>query len=232
MNWKIFHYNNVTSTNDVALAQSRTAEGKFVIVADAQTAGRGRRGRVWQSLEGNLFFSAVLPYSIQQCGALVMLCSLSILQTIQTLCATADVSLKWPNDVLLNGAKISGMLLEKGEKDYMIIGIGVNISQCPDNTQMLYPATSLADAGIQTDCETFLSLFLKIFDKNITNNDSAAIRQQWLKHAKNLNKNIIVRQENGNIKGVFIGIDENANLLLNTEKGLQKIMVGDVFYGR
>ena len=232
MDWKIFHYNKVTSTNDVALEQSRAADGKFVIVADTQTAGRGRRGRVWHSLKANLFFSAVLPYPIQQCGALVILSSLSILQTIRTLCPTANVSLKWPNDVLLNGAKVSGILLEKGEKDYVIIGIGVNISQYPDSTQMLYPTTSLADAGIQTDNNTFLNLFLQTLDKNIAINHISTIRQQWLQYAKGLNENIIVHQEKGNIRGVFIGIDEDANLLLNTEKGLQKIMVGDVFYDR
>ncbi|MBR1841224.1 MAG: biotin--[Alphaproteobacteria bacterium] len=231
MDWQIFHYNKVTSTNDVALTQSRISDGKFVIVADTQTAGRGRRGRAWQSLEGNLFFSAGLPYPIQQCGALVMLCSLSLLQTIKSLCPTADVQLKWPNDVLLNGAKVSGMLLEKGEKNYMIVGIGVNISQCPNNMQLLYPTTSLTAAGIQTDCHTFLDLFLQIFDKNLAANDTSAIRQQWLENAKGLNKPVTVHQERGNIKGIFISIDENANLVLNTENGLQKIMVGDVFYG-
>lgn len=231
MNWQIFHYDEVTSTNDIALKYSRNAAGQFVISATRQTAGRGRRGRIWYSPKGNLFFSLGLPYAVQQCGNLVLLCSLSLLETIKTLCLTADVQLKWPNDVLLNGAKISGMLLEKGERDFMVVGIGVNISQSPDNTQMLYPATSLADAGIQTECNTFLSLFLQTLDKNIAMNDIAAVRKQWLQYAKGLNDNIIVHQEKGDIRGVFIGIDENANLLLNTEKGIQKIMVGDVFYG-
>ncbi|MCQ2735260.1 MAG: biotin--[acetyl-CoA-carboxylase] ligase [Alphaproteobacteria bacterium] len=230
MVWKIFHYKKTTSTNDVALEQSSTAGGKFVIVAETQTAGRGRRGRVWHSLKGNLFFSAVIPYPIQQCGTLVMLCSLSVLQTIKALCPTAYVQLKWPNDILLNNAKVSGMLLEKGEKNFMIVGIGVNISQCPDKSQLLYPITSLADAGIKTDCNTFLNLFLHILDKNLATNNIFAIRQQWLENVKGLNKNIIVRQEKGSIKGIFLGIDEKANLLLNTENGLQKIMVGDVFY--
>ena len=230
MSWQIFHYDEISSTNDIALERSRNAEDRFVVYADTQTAGRGRRGRTWYSPRGNLYFSVCLPYSLPQCGTLVMLCSLSLLQTIKTFCPTADVQLKWPNDVLLNNAKISGMLLEKGENDYMIVGIGVNITQSPDQSQILYPAISLAEADVRVNCKDFLDTFLKIFDKNIDIDDIASVRRQWLHYAKDLNKSVVVRQEKSEIKGIFIGIDENANLLLNTENGLQKILVGDVFY--
>ncbi|MEE6206781.1 MAG: biotin--[acetyl-CoA-carboxylase] ligase [Alphaproteobacteria bacterium] len=232
-NWQIFHFDTVGSTNDVAKEYSQTATDNFVVQADAQTAGRGRRGRNWVSLKGNLFFSVGLKFELKNLGILVLISSLSLLQTVKAIKADADVKLKWPNDVLLNGAKVSGMLLEKGAGDFMIIGIGVNIKQSPDSAQMLYKTTSLHAAGIHTDKDEFLKMFLQRFSENLSlwqKNGADFVRLKWLEYAKGLNEEIVVSQENIKSKGIFTGIDENAALLLNTEQGVTKILVGDVFY--
>ena len=232
-NWQIFHYDAVESTNDTAKEYSKKADGRFVVTADKQTAGRGRRGRHWLSFTGNLFFSIGLRFELKNLGALVVLSSLSLLQVIKELKPDADVKIKWPNDILLNDAKVSGILLEKGEGDFIIVGIGVNIRHYPDSTHTHYETTSLYASGVKTDKEEFLRLFLRKVSVNLDlwqQNGADFMCQKWLEYAKGLNDEIVVKQENTEYRGIFIGIDEAAALLLNTEQGVTKILVGDVFF--
>jgi BirA family biotin operon repressor/biotin-[acetyl-CoA-carboxylase] ligase len=129
----------------------------------------------------------------------------------------------------LNGAKISGILLEKSHGEYMIIGIGVNIVQSPPAADVLYPATSLKAAGITTKADEFLHKYLPEFAKNMALSVTV-LRQKWMDNAKGIGKEIIVRQGGTEQKGIFKGIDENADLILQTASGMQKILAGDVFY--
>jgi BirA family biotin operon repressor/biotin-[acetyl-CoA-carboxylase] ligase len=228
--FEVIRLTETTSTNDEALQLSRDKSGQsLVIKAQRQIKGRGRRGRVWQSLDGNLFFSVLLEFPLKDLGTLVMAAALGLLQTIKQYKPTADVRLKWPNDVLLNGAKVSGMLLEKGDGEYMIVGIGVNIMQSPQNEEMLYPATSLKAAGINTTADDFLQKYLPILAENIRRK-ATNLQQEWMKNAKGTGERILVRQNDKEICGTFCGIDENADLLLQTASGVQKILAGDVFY--
>ncbi|MBP5215339.1 MAG: biotin--[acetyl-CoA-carboxylase] ligase [Alphaproteobacteria bacterium] len=228
--WKIVCFEEVGSTNDVAQQySSQGVAGKTVIRALSQTAGRGRRGRSWQSLQGNLFFSLLLEFAVEQSAKLVLASSLSVLETVKKFSNKADVCLKWPNDVLLNGAKVCGILLEKGAGKYMIIGIGVNVKQSPKSGDLLYPTTSLAEANIEVTPEDFLESFLADFDKNLQR-EFAELREIWLKYATGVGKEIAVRQNGKDEKGIFCGIDENGNLLLQNKNGLKKIMAGDVFF--
>lgn len=220
----------VGSTNDIAAEYAAIyPEHKLVIRARRQTAGRGRRGRSWQSLEGNLFFSMLFEFSLRDLGRLIMAASLSLVDVVKAYKPDADVRLKWPNDVLLNGNKISGMLLEKGAGNYMIVGIGVNITQSPQMPDMLYPTTSLAQAGIAATADDFLQKYLGVFAKNI-DLTAASLRQRWLENAKNVGAKIKVLQNGKEQRGIFEGIDDNADLILRTDGGVQKILAGDVFY--
>ena len=228
--FEIIEFDELGSTNDVAAEYAQKAAGqKSVIVAKRQTAGRGRRGRSWQSLDGNLFFSVLLEFDLKNLGQLIMAASLALLEAIKDYAPAADVRLKWPNDVLLNGDKVSGMLLEKGAGEYMIIGIGVNVAQSPENAEMLYPTTSLSEAGIMTTADAFLEHFLRRFAENIKHN-ATDLRQQWLKNAKGIGQKIVVRQNGAEQSGIFEGIDENADLILRIGNKKQKILAGDVFY--
>ena len=228
--FEIICLDEVGSTNDAAKDYAQKAAGqKLVIAAKRQTAGRGRRGRSWLSLDGNLFFSMLFEFELKNLGKLIMASALSLLDAIKQYDKTADVVLKWPNDVLLNGAKVSGILLEKGEGEYMITGIGVNIRQSPQGADMLYPTTSLKAAGIETTPDEFLHKYLFEFTANLklANED---LRQKWLDNAKGIGAEIVVRQNGQEQKGIFMGIDENADLLLKTEREEEKILAGDVFY--
>ena len=124
--WIYYIFDEVSSTNDV-IKQYCSKSGKYIAVyAKKQTSGRGRRGRNWDSPRGNLFFSMAFEYELQRAGELAFACSLSLLQAVKKIAPYADIKLKWPNDVLLNNAKMSGILLEKGAEKYMIVGVGVN----------------------------------------------------------------------------------------------------------
>lgn len=232
--WKIICFDELTSTNDLAAqyAQAKT-DDMLVIKAKKQTAGRGRRGHLWQSLEGNLFFSLLFKSVETNIGMFVIISALSLLQSLKILSPSADVLLKWPNDVLLNNKKVSGILLEIPENGYMIIGIGVNIIQSPKSDAISYPVTSLRESGIQTTADEFLQIYLKQFDnfmKLFHKSGFEPLRRMWLDNAKKIGSKIMVCQNNTQICGVFEGIDENANLLLRNNEKLHKILAGDVFY--
>ena len=172
-------------------------------------------------------------YELQKAGELAFASSLSLLQAIKKISPEADVKLKWPNDILLNNAKVSGILLEKGPKKYMITGVGVNIVGSPKLTDAVYKITSLAEYGIKISAIEFLRLFMESFSQNLSllqTQGFAVLREKWLENAKNLGKEIIIRQNGKEEKGIFTGIDESAALLLKTSAGIKKILAGDVFF--
>ncbi len=232
--WHFFEYDEISSTNDQAKALTANEKEKFVVIAKNQTAGRGRRGRNWKSFEGNLFFSIALPNQEQQNTALVLISSLAILETIKKLDNHIKVELKWPNDVLLNDKKISGILLEKGQREYMIIGIGVNIKISPVSEDLIYPVTSLAEEGIKISPQSFMTTYIYFFDKLINTFEREGmifIVREWMKYAKGVGSNIIVRLPKTDKEGKFAGLaDDDGSLILQTSSGKEKITVGDVFF--
>ena len=231
--WVYYLFDEVGSTNDV-IKDYCGESGKYVaVVAESQTLGRGRLGRNWKSPKGNLFFSLAFEYELQRAGELAFAASLSLLQAVKKIAPFADIRLKWPNDVLLNNAKMSGILLEKGPEKYMIIGIGVNVAASPEIDNAVYKITSLDDAGIKITALKILRLFMESFSQNLSllqTNGFAVLREKWLENAKNLGKEITVRQSGKEEKGIFAGIDENAALLLKTPAGTKRILAGDVFF--
>lgn len=232
--WQIIEYDEVKSTNDEALIMSqKSLAGYYVIKADKQTGGRGRRGRSWVGLEGNLFFSMLFEFDIKKFGILTVICSLTLLQCIEKLNDKVKVQIKWPNDVLLNGAKVSGILLEKAEGDFVVAGIGVNIMQSPKSEQMMYPVTSLKENYINTTANDFLKLYLEIFDNNVKKlkeNGFTGLRQQWVDKAKGIGERIVVKQNNKEISGILEGIDDDACLLLKENNNISRVLAGDVYY--
>lgn len=239
-NWTCFAQKKVDSTNNWALAWASSAKPseKALFCADEQTNGRGRRGRTWFSLSGNLFFSLCFEAEIADISAFTFISSLSLAEAVLEYpeSENIDVALKWPNDVLLNGAKISGILIEKGAENFLVVGIGVNIAVVPDVSDILYPVTSLEKAGIKTDKLIFLKKFLAHWNKNITLWKAEGINsilQNWLKLAYKLGENISISQKNGVECGKFIGLDKNGALLLQKNDGVvEKKLVGDVFFDK
>ncbi len=231
-NWWWQDFENVSSTNDIAYEFSFNPPAtQYVISAKTQTSGRGRRGRVWQSLDGNLFFSIALKEQEKLINYLPFICSLALKDTILSLNKAVNIKLKWPNDVLLDGAKVSGILLEKGANDYMIIGVGVNLVVTPDEEDIMYQVTSLKDYINIDRCE-FLQRFLHFFDTLLLiwqQHGADNICHLWKDSAIGIGHPIIVKGENSYQEGLFVDIDNDGGLLLAKDDKISKIYAGDVF---
>lgn len=236
--WIWLDYDEVGSTNDEALRLSKnlTPKQKLVITAHRQTKGRGRRGRNWISLDGNLFMSQLFNWPQKESGAMPFIASLSVLNTILKISPHTHVELKWPNDVLLNNCKVSGILLERGEKDAIVIGIGVNIKYAPDSNSLLYPTTSLQSDGIDCSYTDFLKLYLDEFDNLLqlyTTKGMPVVVSQWLQHAKGIGFPITVHTAQNELHGVFKGVSSEGTLQLETLDGkVIDINAGDVFFDK
>jgi len=233
-NWLWIDKSITDSTNDDAIAFSKELrQQKFIISAQKQTLGRGRRGRKWIGCEGNLFFSQGLEFPLQRIGELVCLSSLSLYQTISELLPDSNIKIKWPNDILINAEKVSGTLLEKGDGEYLVIGIGVNLNHIPDIANSNYNITSLLAHGISVDRLSFLHSYINKFDNNYEQLETQGfpvIRELWLSAVYGLEKEISVVTENNSIKGIFKGIGNEGELLLEVDNIIKKIYTGDVFY--
>ena len=232
------------STNTQCIEYAKDGDpGNLWVTAKIQTAARGSRGRDWQSNEGNLFASLLLVdpaeggYASVLSG-LTFVASLALLWSIKE--STKDdinVKLKWPNDVLVNGKKCAGILLEnqniKGTPA-LVIGIGVNCVSHPSNTN--YPATNLSRQGIAISAEELFKSLVTHMDGFITQWDRgrnfAEIRQSWLKHAIGLGKPIRVKiPGQADETGIFETIDETGFLILDQENGTKKrISAADIFF--
>lgn len=239
--YQIRHLTEVDSTNDEARCMAAQAEPMPTwIVADRQTAGRGRRGRVWESPVGNLMTTLYLPqqFSSTQAGQVAFVAGLALESTVRALLGeTASVTLKWPNDVLVNGKKASGILLESTMRDakidWMAVGLGLNLAHHPDNTP--YPATHLQaeGAGAVSNLEA-LSILANAFDtvfRQWQSTGFASILLAWRQVAHGLGGPIVARLENHAIEGIFLDINESGALLLKDAEGTtHTIDAADVFF--
>lgn len=238
--YQIQHRVTTGSTmDDVRAAAMAGADDGLVVVADEQTGGRGRRGRSWFSPPGNLYVSLLLRPKVPQAelGLFSFVTSLALARALPEALDKDRVKLKWPNDVLVDGAKIAGILLEscntpKGTA--LIIGMGVNIAQFPAETP--YPVTSLAKLGFTLGPQAprvLLERFLPALAETratLTQGGFLPIREAWLAQASGLGGPIVVRLPDRELNGHFMGIDEKGCLLLRRPEGnLQKIASGEVF---
>lgn len=207
-----------------------------LVVAESQHAGRGRQARNWASLPGNLYTGLIVKPKTDPAhwAQLSFVVALAIHDGIAALLPTHKVVLKWPNDVLVNDAKICGLLLER-EDDALIIGFGVNCAHHPDNTP--YPATNLGVLlGRAVGPEEVLAPILASFSRHYTawqEQGFAPIRIRWLDAAKGLNAPIRVVLGERVIEGIFTDIDskDGALLVKTADTSLVRITAGDVYFG-
>ncbi len=232
----------VGSTNAEAFERARqgAASGLWV-VARRQTAGRGRRGRVWTSEPGNLYASLLLrdPIGAARLGELPLVVALAVHDAVAAALppiTRADLTIKWPNDILYAGAKLSGILIEAAggpEGRVVVAGIGVNCAHHPDAA--LYRATDLAGTGYPTEPEAMFALLAAAMARRLAEwraGDFAPLRDAWLARAQGIGEAITVRLPAREITGVFSGLDGEGRLLLRHDGGLEAISAGDVFFGR
>lgn len=238
--YRLVALDTVGSTNDEAKRLARNgAPAGTVVWTKEQTAGRGRRGRNWTSPPGNLYLSLLLRPG----GTAARAAQLGFVAAVALGDALLDVArpglrlaYKWPNDLLADGRKLAGILLESetsgGEAvDFAVIGIGVNIASKPEGTE--YPATSLAGEGIAgVSPADLLTALLRHFDEwqhRWQRDGFAPLRAAWLARAAGLGKDIRVRLERMTLFGRFLDLDDDGALLLETAEGRRRIAAGEVF---
>jgi BirA family biotin operon repressor/biotin-[acetyl-CoA-carboxylase] ligase len=227
----------VGSTNTQALSYGRAGEtGPLWITARAQTAGRGRRGRAWVSEPGNLFASLLLtdPAPPEHAAELAFVAALATHDAIitQAPALAPRLTFKWPNDVLLAGSKVSGILIEaEGTRPLMVaIGIGINCRHHPAATD--HPATDLAAAGAAVTVEDlFKSLSIAMVHRlREWTAGFASIRAAWLRHAGAVGSELRVRLGARDLSGRFETLDEAGRLMLRLADGsLETIAAGEIY---
>jgi len=232
------------STNAHALREAPAVSGPAWFLGLEQTAGRGRRARAWSSPRGN-FHGSLLLFPTERPDQVALRSFAAALALRDAFVALTGVpqafSLKWPNDVLLNGAKVAGILLEATSAgagvQALAIGIGVNLIAHPDQSVMeegALPAVSLlSETGIRVTPEAFLDALAPAYAKweaVFTAQGFAPLREAWLSQAAKIGEHIRARTGKDTFYGVFETIDSQGNLILATATGQMAIPAAEVFF--
>lgn len=229
-----------SSTNSLARERAEAGErGPLWIAARRQIAGRGRRGRAWSGLDGNLFATGLYTLSDdpQRAAQLSFVAALAV----GDLCDAAGVAfertrLKWPNDVLIDGRKLAGILLESGKAPggglWLAVGIGVNITVAPENVER--PATSLAGLRAEMTRERALDILARAFDTYFAfwfRDGFGPIRDRWLVRAFGLGETCQARLNDETVTGIFADLGPDGSLRLDLARGERRfISAGEVFF--
>ncbi|MGQ3486537.1 biotin--[acetyl-CoA-carboxylase] ligase [Roseovarius pacificus] len=234
----------VDSTNAEAARIAPNLTGPEWILALRQTAARGRRGRAWTNPQGNFAATLVMrpTESPDQVALRSFVASLALYDAFVAATGRAEgFTLKWPNDVLLNGGKLAGILLESAGSaaglSYFAIGIGVNLAQAPSPDQVepqaLRPVSLLSETGAEVTPEEFLGLLAPDYaryEAQFTTYGFAPIRTAWLNRAAKLGEVITARTARDEFTGTFETVDEAGNLVLTTAKSRHAIPAAEVFF--
>jgi BirA family biotin operon repressor/biotin-[acetyl-CoA-carboxylase] ligase len=233
---RLLFFQEITSTMDEAVrqAESGTVEGT-VVVAERQTAGRGRHGRSWVSREGNLYFSAVFRPTMDTLPFLSMIAGVASSRAIRKITGL-DPRIKWPNDVILDGKKVGGILVEsavEGEKVlYAIVGVGINVNLDTEKLEDI--------AGHATDLNTAAGRSVpreEVFRQLLHDLDSLYLQMiqgesplpEWRTLVETLGQRVQARWGEDYYHGLAEGLDELGNLQLRLDDGqLITLTAGDV----
>lgn len=215
----------------LALAQAGASEGSW-LRAERQTGGKGRQGRAWESPPGNLYATTLvrLRPTDPPAATLAFVAAVALAEAVGVF-LPARVTLKWPNDLLIDGAKLSGILLERAG-GAVVIGIGVNLAHHPDLPDR--PATSLAAQGASIDPATFTDVLVESVARWLARwrgEGIDVVRQQWLAHAHPVGTAIATHLPDGEaIDGLFDGLTSDGALILRLATGARRVIhAGDVF---
>lgn len=236
----VHHFESTDSTNRVAfeLAHDGASHGE-VVIAEGQTAGKGRRGRSWSSPPGkNLYCSVILRPEIPPSRApeLTLVAAVALAETLRE--AGADAGIKWPNDVQVGGRKIAGILTELSADvervQFVVVGLGVNLNATAEDfpDELAEVATSLKLArGSEVPRALFTAALLTRLEQwfdTWSEQGFAPVREAWKRLSSILGREVLVRGEQKEMRGVAEDIDEGGALLLRVGDALERVLAGDV----
>jgi BirA family biotin operon repressor/biotin-[acetyl-CoA-carboxylase] ligase len=245
--YRLIALDSVESTNDEAAAAARRGDpGRLWIIAREQRSGRGRHGRAWTSPPGNLYASLLLvdPCEPAVAPQLGFIAGVALHEAVaaETGLNAPRLGLKWPNDLLLDGAKVAGLLLEghqHGDGTFaVVIGFGINIAAAPDNTA--YPAKALSTFKRDLSVESLFASLSRSFAQHFepwreaqatgAGDPFGEVRREWTARAAGLGAPVTIRLPSGERSGSFVGLDEAGRLRLQTPAGTELIDAGDLYF--
>lgn len=244
--WPVGYGRRVLDEVDSTMAEAgRVATGlrrPEWILARRQTAGRGRRGRAWRDPVGNFAATLVLPLDepAGQAALRSFVTAMALFDACEEVSGRRDgFALKWPNDVLLNGGKLAGILLESsgmgGNVGQLLIGVGVNLRAVPDavDSGAVPPVALAPETGRRITPEAFLTALAAAFARReavFRAQGFEPIRAAWLERAARLGEDIVARTGREEWRGIFETVDGEGNLVLSTARGRRAIAAADVFF--
>lgn len=234
--WRLAIHDSLPSTSDFCIERARAGEPDgLAVLARRQTNGRGSRGRAWESPFGNLFLSVLLRSGggAAESGQWALLAGLVLAEALAAFApARAGLRLKWPNDVLLDGKKLGGVLIDSAgaqKLDWLVLGFGANLAAAPQVPDR--PTACLAECGPAPAPESVAGILL---DRLAGWCQSLAdgfgpVRAAWLARAHPPGTMLRVRRGATEMTGVFAGLSTQGALLLRTDDRLYEIAAGEVF---
>lgn len=222
-----------TNADLLVLARNGGPDGLW-LRAEQQTGGRGRQGRAWVSPPGNLYASTLvrLRPSDPEAASLALVAAVAVEDVVRVYLGTAAIAvLKWPNDLLVNGAKLSGILLERAG-DAVVVGIGVNLAHHPESLERA--TTSLAAHGATVDPARFLETLADTFTRWLgvwRGQGLGPVRARWLDRAHPVGTALTARlPDDSTVEGLFDGLDSSGALVLRLADGSRRVIhAADIF---
>jgi BirA family biotin operon repressor/biotin-[acetyl-CoA-carboxylase] ligase len=241
---RVHYFEEIDSTQNFAqqIASDKKENGA-IIIAEKQTAGRGRLDRKWTSPKGGISFSIIIhpKFDVSSSTLVPILSAVALSKSIKSVLGI-ETEVKWPNDITTNGKKVAGILVDASFQansiDYLILGVGINfdidskkLEKRLSKTPNFYGVNSLRGENDKTPPKLLLKEFLLQLEKNLLQLDDgkkSQIVKEWTKRAIGIGTKITINTSNGKISGISQGIDNDGALKLKTRKGIMKIFAGDV----
>ena len=236
---RILHYESVDSTNERLKAVAAQSPDGLVISADEQTLGKGRLGRKWVSDKGQgAWFSLLVKrdgIDKSNAGGLVFVCAIAAYKSLSMLTKRADIRIKWPNDIVLNGKKLAGILCESGfdgdRISWSVCGIGINLTAEHFPPELPWAASVRNETGIWLSADDVINAFLKEFDEALNlliSGGLAAVLDEISPISATIGKTVEADMPSGKITGRATGFEESGALIIETQSGPVSVNVGDV----
>ncbi len=229
----LLRYGVLDSTNAEAIRLAQTGEcGPLWIMAARQTAGRGRLGRVWISQPGNLFATLLIGAETSRSAQTGFLAGIAAVDVIRTYVSAERVRLKWPNDILIDGRKCAGVLVERAHNRAVAVGIGMDLVHAPAEIDAVSLLSACGAAPEPDDVLIGLANHMQGWLTLWQDAGFAPVREAWLKRAAGAGEFIRARTPQRTIEGMFQAIDQDGALLLRDSGGVcHRITAADVCYG-
>lgn len=238
---KLFFYRETGSTNDdIKKMANESALDGTLVVADTQTAGRGRRGRTWISPKAEAIYMSLLlrPKCVpNQASALTLVMALAVMEAVEEL-GPGKSGIKWPNDIVMNGKKVCGILtemcLEQNVIDYVVVGVGINVNQSVFEDEIAATATSIAlELGEKIDRTELIGRILYYFEQEYAEYektfDLTNLAERYNQYLLNKGRQVRVLDPKGDYEGLALGINSQGELLVKCKNGeIAEVYAGEV----